>query len=207
VKPLLALIVAMVASTAAHAHQWYYVNMDNNATTVRTQCVAIGDKDTLDPTETLMDVFGASTLKIKAHLMLPDGSLILDVSHGNTTYAFRDSIDGCLKTRVSELHRTAKTEGIHGNPQSGADSSWYLVAPAKGECVLESSTGPGLDTPEAMASFETSLSQRVHVRHNPNNPDIAEVINDTTGGTLIGFVRGADHCEIMLHKMMAAEAQ
>jgi len=118
----------------------------------------------------------------------------------------RDTYTFFLKK--SDCEKFARTLGLpmkETTPSSQNDTTWYLVAPAKGQCIVESSTGPGLDTPEAMARFASSLSQRVHIQYNPQNPDIAMLIDDRTGATSMAFVRGADHCDFMLRKMMTAQ--
>lgn len=98
------IIAGLSIATAAHAEEWYYINL--YPAKGQSECVRLKDGDL--PVATLARAYGMDSISVGQAAEYPDGTHTLMFIHkaksGETFYNFADTLAGC-RTMRSELRQ------------------------------------------------------------------------------------------------------
>lgn len=181
-KRLLIIAAALLASGAAHAEQWYYVNFDNGPGGSQNGCVAVPEGR--DPAGSIAAVIGHQTIQTDRDMTLADGSRLMILSVNDQKYAYATTVKTCLALRDEIARQSASAA-------AGRDK-WY-VAQYRGDCVELSSEFSGVSTPAELHKAMTRNGS--HLSLDRRGDDIALLTDDFGHYPPLVMVHGLARCQ------------
>lgn len=191
-KSLLLIVAMLLVASAAHAEQWYYVNLGTGQAAAKPACIALPGGQ--NPVASMTATLGAQGIHTDMDMTDADGSRFMILDHQGSNYAFATTVKRCIAVRQQIRQQIARA--------SAGEDRWY-VAQYRGDCVELSATFSGVHTPTELHKAMTRKGANLLLER--RGPDVALLIDGSGHYPPMVMVHGLARCEANSAALIAAQ--